>query len=143
MTEPLNKLDKIYIKFKDLKEKAIVDCNFDKSQMDSQFNNTLTIAWWINQKSEWNQVFRIYDNKRKEKYRKLYEFYKLESNLKINTKEELSLFIESDNQYTEIFMICQVLKEIQEYIVSIVENLKGKNFEQQRWLAYQNFINGR
>lgn len=139
----MEKLQKIYDKFKTLKDEAVVDCNFDKGKLESQFNNTLVIMKWINYRSEWNQVYRVYENKRKETYRKLYEFYKLEYDLKINTKEELSLFIESDVQYTEVFNICQVLKEILQYISDVVDNLKGKNFEIQRYLNYLQFINGK
>lgn len=138
----MEKLNKIRERFKTLKEESVIDCNFDKLKMETQFNNTYTIMKWINYKSEWNEVYRVYDSKRKDQYRKLYTFYKLESDLKINTAAELSLFIESDLQYTEIFGICIVLKEVIQYINDVVENLKGKGWEITRWLNYQAFING-
>ena len=133
----------MYKKFAKLKLEAVADCLFDKQKMDTQFNNTGYIMKWINYRSEYTAVYRVYEDKRKKQYRKLYTFYKLESDLKINTTAELQLFIETDIQYTEIFNICQVLKEIVEYITSVVDNLKGKGFELQRWIAYQNFINGK
>lgn len=139
----MDKLQKIYEKFKLLKDEAIEDCQFNKAKIELQFENTFTIMKWINYRSEWNQVYRVYETKRKEIYKKLYEFYKLEYDLKINTKDELSLFIESDIQYTEVFNICQVLKEILQYITDVVDNLKGKNFEIQRYLQYMMFINGK
>lgn len=138
----MEKLNKIRERFKSLKEESVIDCNFDKLKMETQFNNTYTIMKWINYKSEWNQVYRVYEEKRKIQYRKLYTFYKLESDLKISTAAELQLFIESDLQYTEIFGITIVLKEVIQYINDVVENLKGKGFECNRYLTYLQFING-
>lgn len=138
-----SRLEVIHEKFKRLKEEATADCKFDKTKMVEQFNNTSLIMKWINYKTEFSEVYRVYEQKRKEQYRKLYNFYKLESDLKINTSAELQLFIESDLQYTEIFSICQVLKEMIEYISCVVENLKGKGYEIQRYQMYLNFMNGK
>lgn len=138
----MEKLNKILDKFKLLKEEAVVDCNFDKVNIETQFNNTFAIMKWINYKTEWNQVLRVYEEKRKEVYRKLYTFYKLESDLKINTQAELQLFIESDLQYIETFAICNTLKEIVQYITDVIDNLKGKGYEIKRFIEWSQFING-
>lgn len=137
------KLDKIKEKFKIIKDEAIVDCNFDRENIDTQFNNTMVICKWINKKQEWNSVQRVFEQQRIETWRKLYEFYKKDYNLQINTKEELNLFITSDTQYTQINFICMSVKEVLGYIDSILDNLKNKNYLLKEYLAYQYFINGR
>jgi hypothetical protein len=139
----MEKLNKINEKLKVLMDEAKKDCYFDKVNIETQFDNTLTIMNWINKKHEWNEVYRVYEYKRKEVYKKLWIFYKSESDLKINTKEELTLFIECDTNYHELFMICNTVKEVLTYIDSVIENLKSKNFEQKRWLEHQYFINGK
>ena len=98
---------------------------------------------WINKKQEWNSVQRVFEQQRIETWRKLYEFYKKDYNLQINTKEELNLFITSDTQYTQINFICMSVKEVLGYIDSILDNLKNKNYLLKEYLAYQYFINGR
>lgn len=138
----MTKLIKINEKLQLMMEEAKSDCKFDKVNMESQFDNTMSIMNWINKKHEWNEVYRIYEYKRKEVWKKLWIFYKSESDLKINTKEELTLFIECDNNYHELFMICNTVKEVLTYIDSVIENLKGKNFEISRYQKYQDFING-
>lgn len=143
MSEKKSKLELLQEKFKDIKKAAEVDASFDKERMETQFNNTLAICKWLNKKTEWSELFRVYDYKRKEMYKKLYTFYKIESDLKITTKDELDLFITADSQYTELYMITLTVKEIMGYIDSTIENLKGKNFEIQRYIQWQQFINGK
>jgi hypothetical protein len=143
MSDTNTLLNKIREKKKALMVEFVDDCVFDKSKMEAQFTNTLTIAKWINKKLEWGNLFRIQEEIRKKKWRKLYEFYKVESNFKINTKEELAQFIESDVNYTEIHLICQELEEVIKYILSAIDNLKAKNFEVQTFVKYLMFINGK
>ena len=83
----MEKLNRINEKLKALMEESSKDCKFDKVNIETQFDNTLTIMNWINKKHEWNEVYRVYEYKRKEVYKKLWIFYKSESDLKINTKE--------------------------------------------------------
>jgi hypothetical protein len=137
------KLDKIKEKFKSLKQEAENDCSFDKKQMDKHFNNTYTTMKWINKKQEWNDVYRIYEQKRKEKFRALWEYYSTEADLKISTKEEKFLFIESDIQYYEYQMLTDSVKEILKYIDSVIECLKNKNYEIQRYIQWHMFMNGK
>jgi hypothetical protein len=137
------KIEKVNEMFKKLRVQAELDCKFDKARMESQFDNTLCTCKWINYKAEWNEIYRVHDMNRKEVYRKLYYFYKVESELKITTKDELDLFITSDKQYTELHMLTTTMKEVIKYIEDIVDVLKAKNFEIKRFIEYQQFINGR
>ena len=137
------KLEKINERFKRLRLEAEEDCKFDKMKIETQFDNTLAICKWINYKAEWSEVYKVIDIERKEVYKKLYYFYKVESDLKINTKDELDLFITSDAQYVDLHLQITTLKEVVKYIEDIVETLKGKNWEISRWIEHQKFINGR
>jgi hypothetical protein len=40
-------LEKIYTKFKGLKDEAKVDCTFDKTRLDDAFNVTMCLTKWI------------------------------------------------------------------------------------------------
>jgi hypothetical protein len=136
-------IEGIRIRKKKLMEEAVTDVFFDKAHMDTQFDNTLHIMKWINKKMEWGQLQRFQEEIRKKKFRTLYEFYKTESNLKITTKDEMMLFIESDINYLEIFNICTEIKEVMKYLDETIDALKAKSFERKDWITYQMFINGK
>jgi hypothetical protein len=145
MSDPIEetKLEKIYKKIDLLKKEATDDCYFNRQEMESQFNIAFLKMKWINYRLEWGKTLRILEEKRKQLFRKLYEYYRLESKLKLTTKEEINLFIESDPQYTEIFSLCQTTKEVEKYCLDTVENLKTKSYQVKEFIAWQNFINGR
>lgn len=137
-------LQLIYRKFKELKTQAEIDCTLDKTNLDTTgFNVTMNLSKWITYKTEWNRQFREFEEKRKKTYRKLYEFYDVESPRKLSTKTEYDLFIESDPGYVDDFNNSAVLKEGIQYIDSVIEILKNKQWEVKNWLEYQKFINGR
>jgi hypothetical protein len=136
------KLDKIYTKYKELKEIAIEDCKFDKSKMDDNFTTTNSKIWWINKKSEWSRVYRELERQRKDQYKTTYEFYYKDFPIKLNSKEEYTLYIESDPSYLNIFTICLVVKEVLQYIDSILDILKDRQWEIKNYLTYLQFSNG-
>jgi hypothetical protein len=136
-------LAKIYEKFKDLKRESKDDCTLDKTNLDSAFNVTMCLEKWIRKKTEWSRVYRDLEEKRKKHYRTLYEFYQTDYPLKLSTKDEYNLFIESDPGYVDHFAISQTVKEILQFIDSIIDTLKNKQWERTNWVDYQKFINGR
>ncbi len=142
MASQETKLEKIYIKFKELKEKADIDCKFDKSQLEDSYDTTTKKIWWINQKTEWQKVYREFERQRKDQYRTTYEFYYKDFPMKLNSKEEYQLWIESDTNYTGIYMVCQVVKEILGYIDSILDILKDRQWEIKNYFDYVKFSNG-
>jgi hypothetical protein len=97
---------------------------------------------WIKKKTEWQRVYRIYDEKRKTHYRQLYEYYRTEFHLKLTSKDEYQLYIESDSNYTMIGNICNMVKEILEFISSILDLLKSRQFEIKHIIEYRKFENG-
>jgi len=135
-------LEKLYSKIKVLKEKAEEDCKFDRTDLDSAFNNTNKLIYWINLKFEWLKVQKDFERQRKDLYRKTYEFYQTDYPLKLSTKEEITLFIESDPGYQPIYMICAVVKDGIQYIESVVELLKSRAWEVKTALEWEKYKNG-
>lgn len=135
-------LDKIYMQYKKLKEEATEDCRFDRGQIENSFDNTTKLMKWINKKSEWAKVFRSFEIERKETYRKTYEFYVKDFPMKLNGKDEYTLFIETDAAYIGIYTRCQVVKEIITYIDTTIETLKSRAWEIKAFLDYLKFSNG-
>jgi hypothetical protein len=135
-------LEKIYEKFKKLKDEATEDCKFDRGQIENSFDNTTKLMKWINKKSEWSRVYRTFEIERKDKYRKTYEFYVTDFPMKLNGKDEYQLFIESDPGYLDTFTRCQVVKEILTYVDSVIDTLKSRAWEVKAALDYLKFSNG-
>ncbi|NCP97758.1 hypothetical protein GW796_05895 [archaeon] len=135
-------IEKLYKKFSELREEAVEDCKFIRTELDNSFNNTNKIIKYINLKCEWNRVNRKFELERKQKYRKLYEFYQTDYPLKINTKDEYQLFIESDSEYYDIQSKSQITKEIIIYIDSVLDALKGRGYEIKNCLEWEKFKNG-
>ena len=110
--------------------------------MIKSFGTTQHLVKWINKKSEWSRVFRDLESKRKDAYRKAYEFYQTDYPLKLSTKDEYTLFIESDINYVEHMNVSLVVKEILQYIDSVIETLKSKSWETKNYLEWIKFQNG-
>lgn len=141
-SEQQTKLEKIYSKFEEMKKEAVEDCKFDKNKMDTAFNITNKVVKWINLKSEWSKVFRTLETNRKNAWRKRYEYYQTEYALKLSTKEEYTLFIESDPLYVDYMNLSLTVKEIIQYIDSVLDALKQKGYEVKNFIDYNKFING-
>ena len=137
-------LEKIYIKYAALRAEAKEDCAWDKTKLDATgFNVTMCISKWINKKCEWNMKSREFEMKRLKIYRQLYDFYDTESPKKLSTKTEYELFITSDSGYVNCFNESATIKEVVEYIESVIKLLKDKQWEVKNYVEYQKFINGR
>lgn len=135
-------LEKIYIKFKAIQDEATIDTTLDKSNLETAFNVTMSLTKWIRKKTEWSKLFRDLEGKRKKHYRDLYEFYQTDYPLKLNTKDEYNLFIESDAGYVDHYNISLTVKEVIQFIDSTIDILKNKQWEIKHWIEWQKFING-
>lgn len=135
-------LSKIYVKYKELKTEATEDCKFDKSDLTKSFGITQLLIKWINKKTQWTDVYRDLEAKRKKAYRKAYEFYKTDFPLSLTTKEEYSAFIDSDAEYSDFLNQCLVVKEIIQYIDFVIEALKSKSWEIKNYIEWLKFKNG-
>ena len=121
------KIEKIYGKLKQLQEEAKEDIRVDKAQLESQFDSAGKVVKWLNKKSDWQQVSNSLESKKKEAWRKAYEYYRTEYNLKLNSKEEYTMMIESDPSYSTLLLECQAVKEVIEYIHAVIEALKSRH----------------
>jgi len=131
------------VRLKAMKLEAEIDCNFDVTKMDSNFNVTMAIQKWHGKRIDWSNTFRVIESKHAQITRARYEFYKKEFHLKLDNKLEMELFVHSDKEYIEVDNMLKLTKDVLQFIKDTVENLKGKGFEMKRWLDWQNFINGR
>lgn len=123
------KIEKIYGKLKQLQEEAKEDIRVDKAQLESQFDSAGKVVKWLNKKSDWQQVSNSLESKKKEAWRKAYEYYRTEYNLKLNSKEEYTMMIESDPSYSTLLLECQAVKEVIEYIHAVIEALKSRGWD--------------
>lgn len=145
-TPPSEKMVKMKKEIKELQEMAEADCTFDKEEramLETQFDNTKAMVKWIKIKQQWSDLFRQLELKRKKIYVSLHTTYKTESSLKINTKGEMEIFIDVDSQYIEANALCIMCKDCLTMIGEIIEAIKAKNYEIQRYIKYLEFINGK
>lgn len=136
------KLTSIQTKLSNLMVEGENDCKFDKTDMQTAFNISTALSKWIRKKIEWNQTYRILEEKRKVAWRERYEFYQTEYTLKLTTKDEYTLFIESDIHYVDHMRLTAATKEVIQYIDSIIDTLKIKNYEIKNYVDYYKFVNG-
>jgi hypothetical protein len=141
MVEFDKQLEKIQEKLQELKKEAKVDCIIDKTDLFSIFNTTL-MEKWIRKRVEWSKLTRSYEEKRKDKFRSLYQYYKTDFELKLSTKEEYQLFIESDSSYVVILSLSLSTKEVVKYIDDVIDTIKSRGWEIKNYLEYIKFVNG-
>ena len=142
--EKKSKVEVINDKWQVLIEEAEADsCPVTINTIDKQIGMTSIICKWMRYKIEWESVFELYETKRKKKFNDLWKFYKVESHLKINTKEELLNFIETDGGYTELYLISNTISRVIDFIEGTIDNLKSKNFEINRFIDWQKFTHGK
>lgn len=142
MDAEMTMLEKIYVKYKDLRDEAKKDCAFSKVEFESNFAVTPLLIKWINKKSEWANVNRNFELKRKEAYVKSFAFYQTGFPLKLTTKDEYAMHIESSTEYVEAMNYAVVTKEILQFIDSTIETLKSKSWEIKTYLEWLKFKNG-
>jgi hypothetical protein len=135
-------LEKIYQKYKSLKIDAKNDCTLDKTNLNEAFTVTNCLIKWITIKTEWSRVYRDFEEKRKKQYRASYEFYHTDFPMKLDTKEQYNIFIESDPAYVTLLHECLTIKEILQFVDSVLDTLKNKQWEIKAFIEYQKFING-
>lgn len=136
-----DQFEKMNEKFKELRVEAKTDVKIDRVNPFIDFNSEISMKW-IQKRIEWQKLLRIYENERKQKFRSLYEYYKTDFNLKLNTKEEISVFIESDTNYVLILQVNNLCKDIISFVDSTIEVIKSRGWEIKEYLAFQRFSNG-
>lgn len=136
-------LSRLYLKWEDLKVKAREDCKaINLSKLEQEFNLSGLSIKWLNYQQDWQRVLLSLEIKRKRVNRELIEYYKLEYNMKFDTKDELNLFIETDEKYVSILEQTQVVKAMVGFCIDVIDKLKAKSWEIKNWLDYQRWITG-
>lgn len=139
----LTRIEKLYLKYAELKNEAEQDCLFNKADvMQTGFNHSQLLIKWINKKSEYTKLFRSIEEKRKKSYRDLFEFYKNDYPIKLSTKEEYTLFIESDKNYVEHLNISLTVKEIIQFIDATMDIIRQKGYDVKNYIEWSKFVNG-
>jgi len=141
MSDFEEKIDKISEKFLQIQNQFKIDCKINRSDPFDRFNTEL-LEKWIRRRTEWSKLCKAYEDKKKERFRSLYEYYKTDFDVKLSTKDEYSLFIESDASYTTINTLYQNTKEVLVYIDAIVDTLKQRQWEIRAYIDYLKWSNG-
>lgn len=128
-TNEMTKMEKIYSKLASLKKEAGEDIKINKGSLDSEFTSQQKVIKWLNKRSDWNQVFAAIEAKRKETWKKAYEYYRTDYPLKLNNAEEYRMMIESDPAYSVIFQESIAIQEVITYIDAVIEAMKGRAWE--------------
>ena len=133
---------KIEAELKKLRIIAIEDAFFDRSKIETAFDNTEKVMRWIDRKVKWVKLLRILEIELRQKRRALYEFYKVDFNMKLDNRDEMNLFITSDPQYCDVedkYIMCQTVKK---FIDATIDTLKARAWEVKGFAEYQKFIHG-
>lgn len=132
-------IDNLLEKYKnELKE----DLNIDIENLENSFNISISLSKWINRKIDFENYLQKLNKERSVKYRELFEYYKLEYTLNLSTKDEIKMFIESDKNFIDINEKYNIVKNIINYIDTVIEGLKIKSYEIKNYIEYKKFING-
>lgn len=97
---------------------------------------------WLGYFQDWQRVFISLEIKRKQIKRELTEYYKVESNLRLDTKDEMSLFIETDDRYVHLLEQTQIVKSMLIFCETVMDKLRGKSFEVKNWIDWSKFQSG-
>lgn len=136
-------LSRLYGKWEDLKSQAKKDCcSIRKDQLEQDFDLAGLNIKWLNYQHDWQRVKITLESKRKKIRRELTEYYKMESNMRFDSKDELALFIETDEKYVSILEQTTVVKAMIEYCIDVIEKLRLKSWEIKNWLDYQRWVTG-
>ena len=143
MNKQENTITRLYDKWNDLKTQAKEDCkNLNISNLEQDFDLVGHSIKWLNFFQDWKRVLITLEIKRKKIKRELTEYYRLEYNMRLETKDELLLFIETDDKYISILEQTQIVNSILIFCESVLDKLKMKSYEIKNWIDYQKFING-
>lgn len=128
-------------KFSELRKQGDLNCrSIDENNMGiaiAEFKSK-----WLNIRYDYTVLYQETEEKRKNLRRDLYEFYKIDYQLKIDTREELNLFIESDKRYKDIYKNSLLIKNFIDYCDSIIETLEKKSWALKTMLEWRKFNEG-
>lgn len=133
---------KLMEKFKALKVEATEDVAFDKANLESSFDSTIKITKWLNKRSQWTELYRSYEFKRNEAWKRAYEYYRTEYRISLENKEEYRLMIATDPNYSALDQLTKLVSEIIDYIDGTIDNLKNRRYEVRNLIDWLKFNHG-
>jgi len=123
-------------------EESKEDLKFDREHFENNFGIAYKIAKWLERREEVVKKFLELVKKRKEVERKLFEYYKTEYDLVVNTKEEIKLLIQSDSEFMDIDRKVVEMEQCLKFIDKVLEGLKLKSWEIKYYLEWKKFVEG-
>lgn len=141
-------IKKLYSKWDQLKEEAKQDCpKLNFSAMQQNFNLSDKNIKWLNYQQDWEQALIGVEIKRKNVKRELTLYYRgydpTDSfELRLETKDELALFIESDERYEDILEQATIVKGLIIYCEDVIDKLKSKSFEIKNYIEWMKYCSG-
>ena len=131
-------------KFKELRTEAKEDCKaFDEDfAMTELAPLSSSKSKWLNYQQDFLVKLDTLETIRKNIKRDLYEFYKIDYSLKLDTKDELNLFIESDSNYQYQLSMCNIIKDIVNYCENTIKILEQKQWAVKTFLEYNKYYDG-
>lgn len=135
----------LYERWADLREQAKEDCSaIDQTDLrNKDFNLADSNIKWLNHLYDWKEKWIKLEKLRKISYREMYEFYRDEYNHRLDRKEDMQLFIESDERYIELNEKVQIIKGIISYCEGVSDKLQQKQWEIKAYIDYLKFMEGR
>lgn len=139
----MNNLQPLYDKWSDLKEQAKQDCKeINKSKLQQDFNLAGLNIKWLNYQNDWKKIYLHLSSKLMVMKREKTRYYKIDYDMKFDTKDELELFINSDEEYISLREKVLIVEAIIDYCEKVLDKLKSKQFEIKNWIDWQKFISG-
>ena len=135
-------LDRLGQELKTLRVEAKADCEIKKDKFETEFDNTSRVMKWIDKKIRWKKLEYLLQRELNSTKRNLFEFYKTESQLKLDNRDELNLFITSDDNYIIIEEKLLAVQMTNSLVNSTIDTLKARAWEMKEYAAWQRFIHG-
>lgn len=137
-----SKFQKIEEKLKALRKEAKEDCVVNRKKLDTAFDNTEKVMKWIDRKVDWNLLVKELERNLSKTKRELFEFYRKDYPLKLDSAAELNMMITSDDQYIALEREMVMAEAVQKFIGHVIETLKARAWEIKGICEYQKFIHG-
>ena len=140
--EKKSSVEKIADRLKEYRTEAKLDCQIDKVNLSTAFDNTSMVMKWIDRKVDWNRVCAEKEQKLLKVRRSLFEFYRKDYPLKLDSTAELNLFITSDDQYMAVESELAISEATKKFIGDTIDTLKARAWEVKGFAEYERFKNG-
>lgn len=134
----------LYDRWAELRKESKLDCS-SITQTDlriKDFNLADVNGKWLNYLYEWKELFIRQEQARKKVYREMYEWYRDEYPHRLDKREDMQLFIESDERYLVLNEKVQIIQGIISFCEGVSKNLQQKQWEIKAFIDYVKFMEG-